>query len=344
MDSISGLTDGYGAISKYGSREYDLSGVGDVPVSQEESTSSWLAAEYKKWLGVIKDIMDRGKYTPQDIENLQKAVNELANLAKKGDTSTTPPSYMQPDMLEYLNVIFALMNKSIVPNGTIDWSTVVENLKVLKSTVFTREDGSTVTFDRILNEAYNLSGADRSLQSMLYADFVLGINKVYDAKLEALEAQLQLTKKIAELLAQMQDFRNGHVHAPGTPGWIEGEQKPTAPTIDQLSPDELLKLVKYRDELNNLINQLKGQNAATGEGSLIDSLQNTVNDLNNSGLLGVTVENFASKQEEVKYAANTWLGDGNWFVNGNAGKVQDNISKAITATESLERRAKRRIT
>ena len=343
----------YGSFST-SSNEYDLP-FGKVPKSGNEQTSPALVEKYKDLLRQLREAAAKN-----DPTQFQAILNALGALAQEGDRSTTPPSYMQPEMLEDLNLILLLAKGFGFNVGQQLPQNPTEALKDLNNYEQLDKNGKKtgITFSRMLEDAISVSGSQRSLQSMLYADFVIGATAVYEAKLESLEEMLELLKKIDALLTKLQQFRNKLILTQGTPGWVDNPPV-QGPQIRNPTYEELYDYVKTRDELKAALAELKGTRippdpvgSLAPEGSLEANLENVIKDIN---MNDVHLDQLPKNQQEYdslrprtppkhpklqqydwgRNSAYNWVYDNNNVVGGNAGKYQDNLTKAVTASVAL---------
>lgn len=361
-----------------------VTGVGSVPINGEERTSNKIVDEYMAAMKQIQAIFDKVPLTANDYHALQKAMQALKKLAKEGDSTTTPGMiyYMPKDMLAKLNTIFAMLNAvGISADQNVDDQTALIQMDWLQNHYKDTQVGSDgkeheITFQTLLSGAVDgLTGATRSLQSMLYTYFVLATIAKFTEDLASLEEQLKITKKITDVLAELQDFRNSSIADPANPGWNDGN--PVAPTL-VLAPDSVQKLSNYRDQLQSLLQELKGQGATEEEtDSLAQALTEVQKDINltlayadkkvktdpsfppqqanqtdaewrktwspknwedyttYSQFAGGPTAGATPEEKQGVLNVRAWFLDYHGSTTGNAGSVSSNLSKAITATISL---------
>ncbi len=259
-------------------------GIGDVYINPEEATSNKLLEDYMKWMRQIEDIFSQPNTPPfssADFQKLQEAVAALKKLAVEGDrTSLGGPYYMPKDMLGKLNMVFSwLQIEGFKLDGNMTLEQGLDAMAKVKEAQTKDPSGNVVTFETVVTNALGeLSGANRSLQSMLYTEFVLSTNGKYEAKLSDLEEQLKLTKEISQTLANMQDWRNKFVTAPNSPGWNNGEL--VGPTIKEPTAEDIAKLKEYRDQLAAQLEQIDPSGTERlKDGSLASSLSKVLDDL-----------------------------------------------------------------
>jgi hypothetical protein len=309
-------------------KEYTLPGVGPVPINEGEATTTELVEEYKRLLTIIYDIMNKeGELTEEDVNKLMEAVNELARLAKEGDTTTTPPSYMKRSMLEKLDAILSLLKTAGIEAGkTPDMSYVLEGLKLLKEYESKSGDGKTIiTFNSILESAINIWGQDLYLDSMLMA-IVMEATESIETKLNSLAKMLEISEKIADFLARLQSLRNRSVHAPEVPEWKDGQ--PIPPT-EEITPELIEELMAMKKELESLIDSLEAEGIlVTDEGSVTAVLKKVYDDL------AWLPEEKEKIDLNIVTQIKSWLLDDKQF-GRQAGSVQDNISRAMNVTQSF---------
>ena len=342
-----GSSDDSRYYSTSSSGDYNLPGIGGVPVTRGEHTTTKIVEDYQKWLKIIQDIMRKKEFSKEDVIELRNAYSQIGKLAKEGDTSTNPPSYMTERMLESLNPLFALFKMIDIGNEEIDYAVTLQGLKVLKEYSGVDQQNRTVTFDSILASALNISGEDKPLLSMLYTFFIMNVNAKYEKDLESLEAQLQVTKKVADLLSRMQDFRNRQTGVPGTPGWTDKNKDPLSPVLELMTIEDAREFLGFRDELKAAIKDLHAEGAESGDGTLLDNLNVVLNNLENVGLKNLTLDDLPLNEEDkdpTKHnnwldvrnkIAVEWITDNQSSVGGSSGEYQNNLSKALAATTSL---------
>jgi hypothetical protein len=337
--TVSGSSGGYdtsatGGAGYYG--DFILPGLGSFPVSSEETISQKLIEEYKEWIAIIKEMMNKsGPLTIDDAKRIQEAMTQLAILAKTGDTSTTPPSYMQKEMLEGIKNIFALLNSAglLAYQPISDPNTVLKLLEDLRQWKTTDPKGNAVTFDTFLEDALTMgSGRDQVLQSQLWS-FVQEANRVLESKLDALADQLELSKQIVDLLKRMQDLRNRIVSVTiWTPPWMDNPE-PQPPVLADLTQEDVNELFAMKNELDTLLEALKQRGGDTEEaGSLAAALAKV-----RQGLIllddyddNYNIDDFP----RAKMVCEAWFMDENTDIK-RGGVIQDNINKANTAAVSL---------
>lgn len=262
-----------------------ITGVGNVIINPEEATSNKILDEYMKWMKDIQEIFDRGPpFTAADYAKLQAAEAGLTQLALEGDkTSLGGPYYMPKDMLQKLDTIFALLKGAhlIGPDAPTDPAEAIKNMNVLYNWKG-KLDGKDVDFQIYLAGAVGeLSGANKSLQSMLYTEFVIGCNDQYEKRLSDLEGQLELTKDIMDNLGNIQDWWNKYVTVPASPGFNDGNQ--AFPIIGDPTVADMKKLNEYRKKLIADLDKMDPNPPGTlrkTEGTLANNLSKVIEDLN----------------------------------------------------------------
>jgi hypothetical protein len=340
-----------------------VSGIGDVKVNPQEATSQKLLNEYMTWMKEIQEIFNKKKWSTSDYNNLVKAMQHLKDLALHGDkTSPYGPYYMPKDMLGKLDTVFSMLESvGITPEGGLNPKDGLKAMQKLKDWV--SDDGKNITFELVLTNAVGeLTGAAKTLQSMLETEFVIKANGQYEKKLSSLEDQIKVSKDVIDWLADLQDYRNKRIIKPGTPTWndssgystwengkwvwhplTETGKTPIAPNIADIKKEDIQQLVQYVQTLSSLIKELKDRrispsdpnyaNSPPPEGSLEATLTQIRHDLN--FLIPPPNLNDASKLEDAKGSIYNWLMDGNYQIGGDAGKFQDHIAKANNAALSL---------
>jgi hypothetical protein len=348
MTEIRSIGD-YGTYSTSGNdSEFELPGLGKVPISGEERTSAELVARYKDLLGQLEELSKKKNPDENDVKKMQELINALGKLAKEGDTSTNPPSYMPKYMLQDLKYMLGLAQTcGFTYGGATATLEGLQSLLNYKETVVDKDGKTrTITFEFYVRCGLDISGADKSLQEMLYTDFVKGAGQVFEKKLAALEEALKTNKDVASLLARLQELRNKFVSNPNTPTWGDSPNpSPTKPVLKDLTPEIIDEIIKLKKELKALLDKFPppigpdGKPLPYPDNSLPASLKKVYDDL-------AVFDNL----ENIDYKTNYPNGSGwltaremgaKWFMDGyygdgkERGNRGDNITKAISATESL---------
>lgn len=266
-------------------------GVGDVYINPGEATSTKVKEEYEKWMKVIDDIFKKGEFTKEDYTDLKEAMQALKKLAQEGDKTTSPGQvyYMPKEMLEKLDKIFSMLalvgittDKDL--NTPFEIAFALAAMKELKN--FKSDEG--ITFEMVVEFALGgLSNVDKTLQEMLYTNFILKANGQYDKKLSDLEEQLKLTKKILDTLKDIQNFRNRKIGAPGA-GEIDWSKNPTeaSPEVGEITDEDVQEILKYKQQLSDEMKELQklrgippAEYTPPEAGSVEETLQNVLEDL-----------------------------------------------------------------
>ncbi len=184
-----------------------IPGVGSVPINNNEYTSKELYSQYLALMTQIQQIFNKPTITDEDYGELLAAMNQLKELAENGDGNG---AYFDQNMANGLKSVFDMLAEvGITTDGYKGQLTPTESMKVLKDQTIVK-NGKTYTFVDIIDTVavQGTKGADQTLQAMLYSDFVLGVNQVYEDKLNQLGDQLECTKNTLDTLAALDDLLN----------------------------------------------------------------------------------------------------------------------------------------
>lgn len=286
-----------------------------------------------------------------------------------------PVSADNPTKLYFLNVEMAtnldLLVRSLNAAGatgnvgsftiTADQLTNWKDLSVLSSAI-----------TDIMNTGVNTAPGNRSIQSLVELEYVGTANTVIEQQMSNLESALSTTKSVLDILAAIQDLHNritvsalttftfdylnptgnkenyqaykqaasayfGQAIVPKIPAsW--GTFNGTNFTITQAGTDALQQLVNYRTSIGNQIALLSQQFTLTqrnATGSLYLQLKSVYDDLQSVQVIQPTTQ---TSQNQL---TNPWA----WFIDKydktlssdvtQQGQIQSNITKAITAGQSL---------
>ena len=245
----------------------------------------------------------------------------------------------------------------ISPEQLLNW----KDLSVLSSAV-----------GDIMRSAVNTAAGNRSIQSLVELEYVGTANTVIEEQMSSLEEALSSTKSVLDILASIQDLHNritvsalttftfdylvpdgnkenyqaykaaasayfGQALIPKIPAsW--GSFNITSYTITQAGADALQQLVDYRTSLANqiaILSQIFTATQRNATGSLYLQLKSVYTDL-------LPVQALAPTSViSINPLANPW----EWFIDKydktlssevtQQGNIQSNITKAITAGQSL---------
>ena len=179
-----------------------IPGIGQVEISGEY-TSAKVKETFEEQMRELSRILNKppATWTEQDYLDFQKALNALGSLLKNGD-NTTPggPYYMTGDMVAISSVIIQTMQKvGFKPGLDLDPKL---GLAMMKATEMSK------AMLELIGKATNMKGAEKTLQEMLYSDFLLKGSEQLSGKLKELNDALKANQKILDILAAIKKLRN----------------------------------------------------------------------------------------------------------------------------------------
>ncbi len=191
----------------------NVPGLGPVPVNPFNQTSDTILKEYTRLMENIQNIFNRPtQATEKDVEELLKAMQELKELAEKGDSLTSPlrAYYLNEEMIGRMNLIFNLLNNQGI---SVDESPLngdlVAAIQLLKEFTTKDEKGETLSFLQILGTSMEgLASSTQSLGQRIWLDVIVRGCEFFNKEMLSLEEALQLSKKVISTLTNIQNASN----------------------------------------------------------------------------------------------------------------------------------------
>lgn len=363
---ITTLPGGSGSIDIYARQEYTSGAVADAYDTFMQS----IAQVFNK---ANSSTDPSSALTAADVAQVQQALAGLYGLAQNGivDNSTAPPKtwYLNTEMASNLSTLAkTFIAAGVGVPGIAGNADQLAALKAWKDLSITSSVISTT-----LSAALDNINTNRSLQAMIELEYVKTANDLVETKLGDLQDQLATTNGVLNVLASAQDLHNkitvtsrkdtfNYTASHNSPktylndylkyasvffggpvtvkmGFSLGGYVGTVFVPNPSTQAMISQLIALRASLTTQVNKLDQiltpeQKQATG--NLYTTLKNVLDDINakfQSGGAAIQVTNTLEAQGGLV----RWLLDqyNDPTQSSSAGAIQTNITKAITAAQSL---------
>ena len=307
---------------------------------------------------------------PTNLTNIRNALQNLASLVQNGANVNGQQSYVTIHLAQTLDEIFKTFNAAGI-NLSFSNPALAQNITAGQLRAWWELALQSPTVNQAVQTAVSSAQtATRTLQSLVELDYIAYGNKLLADQLENMQKALGITNDVLNILSDLQTLHNqlgilstqklsdifnlsGLNNAENPSAWI-GMYLNAASTVfgQPISPQLLSgvtstmltstfianihKIIQLKEDLKTQISAIKALDNNSSQASLLGRLESVYNDL--SRTLGSTTT-VNTPVSQVFAGFRNWVLDNYSSFGGSnaslAGAIQNNITSAITAAQSL---------